>query len=679
MDYLKMKFDISRTQNSAKTLGIAERREVRDFTKDEQDILRGLQPVDASWRYSGNAAKALLYPGSRQEVIDGILTWAQQPVRSGRVCIMQGPEGIGKSTIAYAISHSFEETGCLGASYFFDRASDERADPHRVFRTIAHQLAQLQPELRPYLVKAAEEHLKRGIEQSIEHQAEDLFTTPLSTIAPEHLPRHPIIILFDALDECSPKYRDGLPRMLRHLLGGLDKIRFRLRIILTTRPERDIMPSLSSKKSASIDKDINLQAVDVERRDVRTFIQQELERLQEEDDCTLLSDHPDAVEQLTQLSAGFFLVARIAVKHIRQNPAEASKVFQSMKNEGSPGADGLEALDTVYLQVLRDTEARKSGNAQWRSCIADTLGCIALSQENLSLNTMGGLLDNQKDVVSVLECLKSLVITTTNGSAITFRPLHPSFARFLLDDKLSEEFHVIRGEFSCRLAIACLRLIARLDSDALRSEICGFADPTVTKEGIPDFRKRVQERITPELQYACMHWATHCRDSECTVEFIDALDGFLRTKLLVWFEALSYSGKLESAVATLARIQAKEWPEGPSVDNRDIPLLLRDAHRFVQEFFNLINGCPQHIYISALPLMPHCALLDIYSSHDRHMIRLVTPRPAHWGRCHRVIVADKSVKSSIQYSTKGRWIIGITGAYLKSQYPLMAGALCCFA
>ena len=53
------------------------------------------------------------------------------------------------------------------------------------------------------------------------------------------------------------------------------------------------------------------------------------------------------------------------------------------------------------------------------------------------------------------------------------------------------------------------------------------------------------DRISGELQYACLHWATHLFNAEKDDNLSGHLERFSPTHLLHWLEVLSLIGRLE--------------------------------------------------------------------------------------------------------------------------------------
>ena len=69
--------------------------------------------------------------------------------------------GTGKSTIAKTLAEAAEGNGALGASFFFDRQGDAEVRNGDLFiSTIAFQLAQAIPSLRPHLSAALEKNVE---------------------------------------------------------------------------------------------------------------------------------------------------------------------------------------------------------------------------------------------------------------------------------------------------------------------------------------------------------------------------------------------------------------------------------------------------------------------------------------------------------------------------------------
>ncbi len=59
----------------------------------------------------------------------------------GPACVLYGPAGAGKSTIAHTIAKRFDDSNCLAFSCFFSRRNPGRNDLRKFFPSFAYQLA----------------------------------------------------------------------------------------------------------------------------------------------------------------------------------------------------------------------------------------------------------------------------------------------------------------------------------------------------------------------------------------------------------------------------------------------------------------------------------------------------------------------------------------------------------
>src|SRR5258707_11117142 len=66
---------------------------------------------------------------------------------------VNGLAGIGKSTIARTVAEDAKNRNLLGASFFFSRQEKELSDADLFIPTIAYQLAESHPKVRPAVIK----------------------------------------------------------------------------------------------------------------------------------------------------------------------------------------------------------------------------------------------------------------------------------------------------------------------------------------------------------------------------------------------------------------------------------------------------------------------------------------------------------------------------------------------
>ena len=61
-------------------------------------------------------------------------------------------------------------------------------------------------------------------------------------------------------------------------------------------------------------------------------------------------------------------------------------------------------------------------------------------------------------------------------------------------------------------------------------------------------RSHLQDKISPEMRYACRHWATHMSETdEPDQRLMDKLLDFLKRSFLLWLEVMSVLGEIRTA------------------------------------------------------------------------------------------------------------------------------------
>ena len=243
---------------------------------EDETTLMELASVDASYRSAHNWSKSHYLPGTRAGILDELEKWARADDPSlsfFAIYILSGTAGTGKSTIAYEIAKRLEEEKLLGASFFFVRGAEKLNTVRFVLPSLALQLARNRPELYRPVVEAARAHLGLGHRQQLEFQLDDLIIKPLKCLSPEHLP---LVIIIDAVDECTESAQDEVAHLLFLLMKGIRRMTFRrIRVLITTRPEIHIENALSAYEFRDIAKPFKLQ--DVPRGEVNADITQYLE------------------------------------------------------------------------------------------------------------------------------------------------------------------------------------------------------------------------------------------------------------------------------------------------------------------------------------------------------------------------------------------------------------------
>ena len=152
----------------------------RDYTTithhhdtSQETVLAALKPVDRSAYYVTPCM-----PGTRQWIIDQTHNWLND-LQASNVLWLGGGPGAGKSTIASTLVSQLAEMGRLGSSLFFKRGDIALSDPAVVWRTVAFDLAQVNPIFAGRLVANLKERKVDVSRADIESHFKYLIEEPL--------------------------------------------------------------------------------------------------------------------------------------------------------------------------------------------------------------------------------------------------------------------------------------------------------------------------------------------------------------------------------------------------------------------------------------------------------------------------------------------------------------------
>src|SRR5438046_859550 len=100
---------------------------------------------------------------TREAILDEITNWINNMEDAHWVYLLSGAAGIGKSAIAHTVVRRFNNLGCLGSSFCFDRTFQAERHPDIVFSMVACDLADLDPQIKQALWKVV--HDKKLLER----------------------------------------------------------------------------------------------------------------------------------------------------------------------------------------------------------------------------------------------------------------------------------------------------------------------------------------------------------------------------------------------------------------------------------------------------------------------------------------------------------------------------------
>jgi len=468
--------------------------------------------------------------GTRVDVIESIRNWASNPDSEHKVLWLHGVAGSGKSTLATTIANLFRKMGRLGTFVFFDREVAERSHPAVVIRTTAYQLARNHPHTIGVAISAAIDKFPSIAESPLRLQFSKLLVEPLLTCANDI----PIVLVFDALDECSN--RDDRQNLMAVLAEESAHLPSALRIIIASRAEYDIRTAFASK-SHILTQELDI-TTEANTSDIRSYFRNQMAIIR--NTRTQLPFPPnwpgdEITDSLTERAFGLFIWASTAVDFIR-NAHYPVKRLDMLLKEG-PASGAATAIDMLYRTALN--EAGRWDDQDFVADFRAVLGIVLVAKDPLSIRAIDIFLGIPSDnTVSFLNCLLT--------QSPTVRVLHPSFADFLLSPQRSQRdpWFIDAAFHNHSLTVACLdRLHA-----SLKRNICNLTFSTT----------QVNASVSEDMTYSCIYWIEHvCAVDDEVTEMRKRVDHFLVLHLLHWIEAMSVLKRSRDIVKLLSHLH--DW------------------------------------------------------------------------------------------------------------------------
>jgi hypothetical protein len=484
--------------------------------------------------------------GTRVKLLEEIEAWVEDP-HDRCIFWLNGMAGTGKSTIARTIARKFDAKGCLGASFFFSRDSDDLNNADKFFTTLAFQLARVSSDLKGYICDAITKY--QDIHQLMLHdQWKRLIFQPLLMLKNSSLRSSILTFVIDALDECDG---DDIRKILRIVTEAEDLKTVQLRVFITSRPEILVRSGFDE----IIHRDLELQNVSrsIIEQDIALFLRNELRKIRK--------DWPSEqnINILAQRADCLFIYAATVCRFIAQSRSPERRLSRLLSDDTADRSP-IRALDKIYTKVLerstlRDPDEDDSDydedDEYLTGLFKHIVGSIIVLFDPLSVTALTNLLPvSSNQMKETLEPLYSLLNVSQNESS-PIRLLHLSFRDFLLNNErcLNKRFWVDEKKAHSDLAENCLRAM----SNTLKRDICSLHRPGILAREIGD---SVDQCLPTHVQYACHYWVRHLEKSDMDVCDYGSVHNFLRKHFLHWLEALSLMGKMSEGVLMITALQS---------------------------------------------------------------------------------------------------------------------------
>jgi len=493
-----------------------------------------------TWEHEG-----LCLPNTRVQLRQQITEWYENPT-SPCIFWLNGMAGTGKSTISRTVAYELAGKGKLAASFFFSRGRGDISHAGMFFTTIATQLAEHVPELRPLISKAIDDHPDIHTRR-LRDQWQLLIYGPLEN-APTQSKQ--IVVVIDALDECEDK--KDIELILELLANAKDLKTIRLRVFVTSRPETPISfgfrNMLGGTHQDFVLHDIPPPTIN---QDISVFFQQKLSEVKSKRGLSTPWPDEPTIQLLVERAAGLFIYAATTYRFIQGGADPKAQLSVILSGKYTPAESLTGNLDEMYTKLLEYSVIgdRRSREHKVLKRFKQVVGSIVILFDVMTAENLANLLCLPSgEVKTALDSLHS-VLNIPNDESQPVRIFHPSFRDFLLDqERCNNKFWIDEKERHIDLFRHCVELMSK----HLQQDICGIREPGVLITEIS--MDMIQSVITADLRYACRYWVHHFQQGN-SVEEDSRILQFLMQHLLHWLEVLSLVGEVSEGVLMIASLE----------------------------------------------------------------------------------------------------------------------------
>lgn len=536
-------------------------------------------------------------PGTRSGILKRITSWIEH--EDSQIAVLLGAAGLGKSAIAREVACRYSDTDRLISSFAFSRAEASRG-PGLFFPTIARDFAAIDRNYNESLGSITRNKPSLLTTSDLQEQFDKLIVEPLkSFISP--LSTGPLVIVIDALDEC-PSDRTKVKDLISFLLNftnpdGTKQLPRNIRILITSRPEHDIVESIWKGTAPGVDEAVRgvlhfdiTQSKSISPRDTEddifSYISINLNKSPVQLFPDVLFMRANAAHNLAVKSAPSFQFSSLACKMILSDDlgTEAENRYAQIMALGGSRTIGL--LDDLYRQALSsvlntDNEAVKAKFRFLMSIMLDLNEPLPMSayedivKEHNLLWPGDDRAPKHTDVPRFLGRLGS-VLEGVKGASLgqPIRPSHTSFRDFLTNPDRSGNlvypsedgdhskdrkvnFCINPSEHGPDLSCVLLAIM----NSKLAFNMCNFPSSHMLNEEWKELSTKRDEHISASLSYASRYWGQHLPAGGLDGIPSDKIAGtraglladFFESKLLVWFEVLSVLGAISTHCASNLR------------------------------------------------------------------------------------------------------------------------------
>ncbi|KAJ1309343.1 hypothetical protein OPQ81_006122 [Rhizoctonia solani] len=590
---------------------------------DPYEVLNLLRPTNPGGYDSDRGCM----DGTREAVLNRIITWTQNHKNSERFMWISGQAGMGKTAVAASLCQRLDSIRRLAGSFFCPRNDPNFADPLRLIYNLVHEIASRCPAYA-HEVSNAICASRTLCTAHLSIRYEGLVKGPLKRLKSLSAPA-PLIVIVDALDECGDC--DTRSKVL-HMLYDMSRLVPWLKVIFTARPEGDLLKDF--QKHCPHEPIVHLQTYDA-FDDIRAYIHGHLGDLAREEQW------PDtSIDQLCTMDEGVFLWAALATKYIKKSTIPPlSRLQQVIENRKSPVT---EDFDTMYASALK--VAMSDPNDDTKEAYYRCIGAVLVTSEHKPLAILDLqyplVVDDQIGQGTLERIISSLgpLIFIADGQDVRFH--HSSFKSYAINNIFHSDHRFSLETRESSIANCCIKVMQH----DLRFNICGLESSHLLNSEVPNLKHRIYSCVKPALKYACIHWIDYFATSP-NQGLVDTIVKFLEgPQLMYWIEVFSLIHCLYAALGILSKLTFLNLTRYSGWGL--IAHWAKDAQKFLLSFYDPIAASTPHIYVSALAFAPVCSsTAERMRPYFPNTIRIARGADLSWHPCIKTILHPHAIQS----------------------------------
>jgi len=479
--------------------------------------------------------------GTRESLLNQVMAWVtDSPRQKGNAYWLHGSPGIGKTSLAHSICARLHDQKRLAGAFFCRRDDPNLSEPRNILPTFINHLAVIFPPFRRVVANV----LQKDPNLTAESMKYSLFLDLIRALP--HDPKHSLVFVIDALDECGDDKRR--PELLKILIDVAALAPW-LKVIITSRPEADIQRFFDALHTQSMPNQYDLATDQDASSDLRTFARSRFTSVAKK--WYLPEPWPEEslfIEVISR-AAGLFVfieTVSLALEHCEDPTRFLSTTLQDTA--------GSKPLYTLYSNILETRITYNKGKFQ------STIGVVlaTASYRPLCEDAIATLAGVELNLVKMwMDALSSLLYRDEQANK-ALRVRHLSIAEFLASDHCHHDYRANLFHANMKLGTACLKTMIH----QLRFNICQLEDSRIANADMQDLPDRIKRNIPEALQYSSLYWSNHVclapqnGDADTWRFLREFVEGLYP---LFWIEVLSVLRMVHIGVPSLRGL--KSWVE----------------------------------------------------------------------------------------------------------------------